>query len=57
MLHPVVLFISDDRSDRWCLEPISKVTEWIASGEVRPVARPGGATWWAVPASLIFDDC
>ena len=34
LIHPVVLFISDERTGRWCLEPISVVTEWISTGEV-----------------------
>ena len=56
LLHPVVLFISDERTGRWCLEPISAVTEWIATGRVKPVAGPGGAQWWAIPADLIFGE-
>jgi hypothetical protein len=56
LLHPVVLFISDERTGRWCLEPISAVTEWIATGRVRTVDGPGGAQWWAIPADVIFDD-
>ena len=56
LLHPVVLFISDDRNDRWCLEPISAVTEWISTGRVKPVAGPAGSTWWAIPADVIFGD-
>ncbi len=56
LLHPVVLFISDERTGRWCLEPISAVIEWISTGRVQPVAGPAGATWWAIPADLIFGD-
>jgi hypothetical protein len=56
LLHPVVLFISDERSGRWCLEPISAVTEWIATGRVRPVAGPADGTWWAIPADVIFGE-
>ena len=56
LLHPVVLFISDERTGRWCLEPISAVTEWIASGKVEPVVGPAQATWWAIPAEVIFGD-
>lgn len=56
MLHPVVLFISDERTGRWCLEPISAVTEWISSGRVEPVPGPGRTTWWSIPADMIFDD-
>jgi hypothetical protein len=56
LLHPVVLFVSDERTGRWCLEPISAVTEWISTGRVQPVAGPAGATWWAIPADLIFGD-
>jgi hypothetical protein len=55
LMHPVVLFISDERTGRWCLEPISAVTEWISSGRVTSVDGPGGATWWAIPADVIFD--
>jgi len=54
LLHPVVLFISDERSGRWCLEPISAVTEWISTGRVQSVAGPAGAQWWAIPAEVIF---
>ena len=54
LLHPVVLFISDERSGRWCLEPISAVTEWISTGRVEPCPGPGRSTWWAIPADLIF---
>jgi hypothetical protein len=54
LLHPVVLFISDERTGRWCLEPISAVTEWISTGRVEPVPAPGGTTVWAIPADLIF---
>ena len=54
LLHPVVLFISDERTGRWCLEPISAVTEWISTGRVDPVPRPGRSTCWAIPADLIF---
>lgn len=54
LLHPVVLFISDERSGRWSLEPISAVTEWISTGRVAPVAGPGRSTSWAIPADLIF---
>ena len=39
LMHPVVLFISDERT-----------------GRVQPVAGPAGATWWAIPADLIFVD-
>ena len=56
LLHPVVLFITDERTGRWCLEPISAVTEWISTGRVRPVAGPGGAGWWAIPAAVIFSE-
>ena len=56
LVHPVVLFISDERTGRWCLEPISAVTEWISTGRVQPVAGPAGATWWAIPADVIFVD-
>jgi hypothetical protein len=51
-----VLFISDERTGRWCLEPISAVTEWISTGRVQPVAGPGSSTWWAIPADVIFAD-
>jgi len=54
LLHPVVLFISDERNGSWCLEPISAVTEWISTGRVEPVAGPAGSTWWSIPADLIF---
>ena len=54
LLHPVVLFISDERTGRWCLEPISAVTEWISTGRVEPVPGPGRSTLWAIPADLIF---
>jgi len=56
LLHPVVLFVSDERTGRWCLEPISAVTEWISTGRVQTLAGPAGATWWAIPADLIFGD-
>ena len=56
LLHPVVLFISDERTGRWCLEPISAVTEWISTGRVQPVAGPAGAMWWAIPADVIFGE-
>jgi hypothetical protein len=51
-----VLFISDERTGRWCLEPISAVTEWVSTGRVEPVEGPNGATWWAIPADAIFED-
>jgi hypothetical protein len=54
LLHPVVLFISDERTGRWCLEPISAVTEWISTGEVEAVPGPGQSTLWAIPADVIF---
>jgi len=54
LLHPVVLFISDERTGRWCLEPISAVTEWIATGDVESVPGPGPSPCWAIPADLIF---
>ena len=54
MLHPVVIFVSDVRAGRWCLEPVSAVTEWISTGRVEPVSGPGRSTWWAIPADLIF---
>ena len=54
LLHPVVLFISDERTGRWCLEPISVVTEWISTGKVGGVPGPGGSTLWAIPAEIIF---
>jgi len=54
LLHPVVLFISDERTGRWCLEPISAVTDWISTGRVAPVEGPGGTPWWAIPAEVIF---
>jgi hypothetical protein len=41
LVHPVVLFITDERTGRWCLEPISAVTEWISTGHVGPVPGPG----------------
>lgn len=56
LLHPVVLFVSDERTGRWSLEPISAVTEWISSGRVEPVPGPGRATSWSIPAELIFGD-
>ena len=56
LIHPVVLFVSDDEHDRWCLEPISSVAAWVATGAVEPVPGPGGRIWWAVPASVIFGD-
>ena len=54
LVHPVVLFISDERTGRWSLEPISAVTEWISTGRVEAVPGPGGSSWWAIPADLIF---
>jgi len=54
LMHPVVLFISDERTGRWCLEPISVVTEWISTGKVEAVAGPGRSTLWAIPAEIIF---
>ncbi len=56
VVHPVVLFISDEATGRWCLEPISAVTEWISTGQVAPVPGPGGSTVWAIPADLIFKE-
>jgi hypothetical protein len=56
LVHPVVLFITDERTGRWCLEPISAVTGWISTGRVEPVDGPGRSTWWAIPADLIFDE-
>ena len=56
LLPPVVLFISDERTGRWCLEPISAVTDWISTGRVEPVDGPARSTWWAIPADLIFGD-
>ena len=55
-LHPVVLFISDERTGRWCLEPIAAVTEWIGSRQVEAVPGPAQSTWWAIPAELIFGE-
>jgi hypothetical protein len=54
LVHPVVLFISDEQTGRWCLEPISAVTEWISTGHVEAVPGPGGSSSWAIPAELIF---
>ena len=54
LLHPVVLFISDERTGRWCLEPISAVTEWISTGRVQPAPGPARTTLWAIPADVIF---
>jgi hypothetical protein len=54
LVHPVVLFISDERTGGWCLEPISSVTEWISTGRVQAVAGPAGSAWWAIPADVIF---
>ncbi len=54
LMHPVVLFISDERTGRWCLEPISVVTEWISTGKVEAVPGPGRSTLWAIPAEIIF---
>ena len=56
LLHPVVLFISDERTGRWCLEPISAVTDWVTSGQVEAVKGPGESTWWAIPADVIFKE-
>ena len=56
LLHPVVLFISDERGGRWCLEPISAVTDWISTGRVQPLAGRAGSTWWAIPADVIFGE-
>ena len=56
LLHPVVLFISDERTGRWCLEPISVVTDWIATGQVEAVPGPGRSTLWAIPAEVIFKE-
>jgi hypothetical protein len=56
LLHPVVLFVSDERTGRWCLEPISAVTEWISTGQVEAVSGPGRTTWWAIPAEVIFKE-
>jgi hypothetical protein len=56
LLHPVVLFISDERTGQWCLEPISAVTEWISTGRVRPLTGPAQGAWWSIPADLIFAD-
>jgi hypothetical protein len=56
LVHPVVLFISDERKGRWCLEPISVVTEWISTGEVAVVPGPGQSTSWAIPAKVIFKE-
>lgn len=53
-VHPVVLFISDERTGRWCLEPISAVTEWISTGRVHAVRGTGDSANWAIPADLIF---
>ena len=39
---------------RWCLEPISVVTEWISTGKVESVSGPGHSTLWAIPAEIIF---
>ena len=35
---------------------VAAVTEWISTGRVEPVDGPGGATWWAIPADVIFSD-
>ena len=56
MLHPVVLFVHDESTGHWCLEPVSTVSAWVAAGAVRPEPGPGGRTNWAVPARLIFGD-
>jgi hypothetical protein len=56
LLHPVVLFVSDERTGRWSLDPISALTEWISSGRVEAVPGPAGTTLWAIPADLIFGD-
>ena len=56
LIHPVVLFISDERAARWCLEPLSADTEWVSTGRVVPVEGPGRSTLWAIPADVIFGD-
>jgi hypothetical protein len=56
LLHPVVLFVHDEATGHWCLEPISTVAAWVAAGAVRPEAGPGGRTGWVIPAGLIFGD-
>jgi hypothetical protein len=55
-LHPVVLFIHDAIRSRWCLEPISAVSAWVAAGAVRAAQDRGGRTTWSIPASLIFEE-
>jgi hypothetical protein len=55
-LHPVVLFVHDEVNGRWCLEPISTVSAWIAAGAACPEILRGGRRGWAVPAELIFGE-
>jgi hypothetical protein len=55
-LHPVVLFVHDAIHGRWCLEPISTVSAWIAAGAVQPEILRGGRRGWAVPADLMFGE-
>src|SRR5256885_6030969 len=47
------LFISDERTGRWCLEPISAVTEWISTGRVQPVRSEEHTSELQSPCNLV----
>jgi hypothetical protein len=54
-VHPVVLFVHDAVSDRWCLEPVSNLTRRFEARANGSLSRPDRRTRYALPGWLIFD--
>jgi hypothetical protein len=54
-VHPVVLFVLDSETRRWCLEPVSNLTRRVEAAAKRTLSRPDRRERYAVPGWLIFD--
>lgn len=54
-VHPVVLFVHDATTGRWCLEPVSNLTRRFDGNGGRVTSRPDRRSRYALPAWLIFD--